>query len=192
MDQSDDKYRSSDDEDYDGNESNEDVDDVEEQAEAAQGAPKSLTGKRRRSARHDTLEAVDANEAADLKAAAREMYGDGFLADASGVHRSSSLDERRLNDLLAEMNAEGPRPRLTLVGGVPLARSSQHSSALNATAQSFANLVARGIVLPNQPRARSGLPHDRNAALQVRLFTDACVSKCHTVPRLQSNPHSLS
>lgn len=165
-----DDYRSSDDEDYDGAGSD-DAEDAEEVTVDTGAKAKGATGKRRRSARHDDgLEELDASEAADLKAAAQEMYGAAFLAEAAAVQATSALTAAKLDAIWADMNTEQQRPRLVLVGGVPL---SSHAEAARASrrdqAGAVVDLAFRGVLgaaaFPPPPRAR--LASNRSVALEV-------------------------
>jgi len=170
MEQDDDKYRSSDDEDYDGagsEESPDETSDIPPQGKKAAAAK--TTGKRRRSTRHDALDEIDATEAAELKAAAREAYGEAFLADATAAQATSALSGASLDAMWADMNREAPRPRLALVGGLPLAqtRGPSRTHGPGRIAECVRQL-ARGVPAPSAAPAPIRIDGGPRAALEVR------------------------
>ena len=166
-----DNYRSSDDEDYDGEGSGGDAEELEDVAVRKNNRH---TGKRLRSSRKDALEEIDASEAADLRDAAREAYGSDIYV-ASAAKGVSSLGSTRLDELWREMNADAPKPRLVLVGSVPLStfhgksRSAACIPKDRASSASLVDLISRGV----RPASSShtvryaNIPSDQKAALQV-------------------------
>lgn len=168
MEQDDDKYRSSDDEDYDGAGSEESPDETSDIPQGKKAAVAKTTGKRRRSTRHDALDEIDATEAAELKAAAREAYGEAFLADATAAPATSALSGASLDAMWADMNREVPRPRLALVGGQPLAqtRGPSRTHGPGRIAECVRQL-ARGILASAAP-VPIRIDGGPRAALEVR------------------------